>query len=335
MDCGTNECDEDVWDDTALIRAYDKAIAQLREEEQDVAASDINVASSSQSSQSATPNNSKGKKRKKKGKKNKRTRKKWTIGDQCLALYDADGLYYEAIVNFVDSEKYIATVKFSFYHNEENVNFDQLLPLHNKERMNISWNSMSNDNDDKTEEDDNDWNISDICYVYDNKSDIYQQAVINSFTTPSLCHVTFIKSKQKCEVSTSQLHESLPEEENDSTHYNPSHSSSLTDSAMHVPPPPPFFNLPNLTSNLFTKSTNNTNNFNNSNVFPNSLLSCISHDNTGSSVVGDACKEEALSNMLMSWYMSGYHTGYYQGLQHTSKISSSIGQKRKNRHKSR
>lgn len=323
-----NTSDEDVWDDTALVKAYDKAIAQLKEES-------TNVASSSSQSISSPG----GKKRRKKNKKVKNNRKKWKIGEQCLAIFEEDGLYYEAVVITADNVNSTATVKFSYYENEENVVFDQLLPIHNKDRMKVAWN-INTDEEKPDENESNlhnvgDWNVSDICYVFNSKSGTYQQAVINSFTSSKLCHITIIKSNQKSEVNISQLHETLPDEgcNSSSAQYDPHGFHSFPDTPIHLPPPPPFLNLPEFAPHDFGKMES---------VFKNN----ISADEDFSNIqfphipampvlpkdVVTGGKEEALANMLMSWYMSGFHTGYYQGLQYNN---GSYSGKRKNQRRSR
>ncbi|CAL1616064.1 unnamed protein product [Knipowitschia caucasica] len=103
---GTGQSDDsDIWDDTALIKAYDKAVTSFKtalkgekEEEQP------------QHSKKKQP----GKKRKnnKKNQSRKRTNKPpdklWKVGDSCCAYWSEDGQLYAASISSIDEERDIS-----------------------------------------------------------------------------------------------------------------------------------------------------------------------------------------------------------------------------------
>jgi len=84
--------DPDVWDDTALIQEYDRAIKSSRELAR------------------------KRQERTEKGKK-----KDWQIGDACRAVYVEDGEEYEGTIVYKNSMNRSVTVRFHGYNNEEEV----------------------------------------------------------------------------------------------------------------------------------------------------------------------------------------------------------------------
>ena len=351
-----NMSDEDVWDDTALVKAYDKAIAQLREESaqenenenENTMACDNTAGSSGQSCQLYS-----GKKTKKKNRKQRNNRKKWRVGESCLALYQ-DGLYYEASVTAVNHDTCTAVVKFSYYGNEENVSYDKLLLMHNKQRMCVgnrqskddattSLNTSQSTNDDEFNElekkhcPNEKRYVSEICSLLDTKNGTYEKVVINSITSNEVCFVTLINTNVKQEVKLSDLYDNVPI--TDSNTMTNERDSPCDDADVHLPPPlcipddmigapilpPPPPYLPK-----FLPQSNKT--FSNrqfANIRPPHFPPLPNLSDM------DGEKEEALSNMLMSWYMSGYHMGYYQGLQRSDNGNPTTvgGRKGKNKRK--
>ncbi|NP_571266.1 survival motor neuron protein 1 [Danio rerio] len=119
---GTGQSDDsDIWDDTALIKAYDKAVASFK--------------NALKGEDGATPqeNDNPGKKRKnnKKNKSRKRCNaapdKEWQVGDSCYAFWSEDGNLYTATITSVDQEKGTCVVFYTDYGNEEEQNLSDLL----------------------------------------------------------------------------------------------------------------------------------------------------------------------------------------------------------------
>ncbi|XP_056312950.1 survival motor neuron protein 1 [Danio aesculapii] len=119
---GTGQSDDsDIWDDTALIKAYDKAVASFK--------------NALKGEDGATPqeNDNPGKKRKnnKKNKSRKRCNaapdKEWQVGDSCYAFWSEDGNLYAATITSIDQEKGTCVVFYADYGNEEEQKLGDLL----------------------------------------------------------------------------------------------------------------------------------------------------------------------------------------------------------------
>jgi len=291
----THGSGEDPWDDSALIKAYDKAVAQLKGESPP-ASSDANTSI-------VTTDEGKRKKKKKKGKRGNKKVPSWSVGCKCQAIYSEDGLYYPATI--LSLEARTAYVKFDEYGNEEEVAIGGLLPVERKVDLQTSGSErLPQDNLKKQSLNKNlkkvaGWSISDLCYAPCDAD--YEQAVINAFVDSSKCIVTFVKNGRKKETPVCLLQ-------------SKANTWKGMQNSMHQPP-----TTGNATSNFW--SLPQTSQFPGHPSFPpcfpgraNTSIRVppippppiLSSD----SFHGD---EEALANMLMSWYMSGYHTGYYQG----------------------
>lgn len=326
----------DAWDDAELIKAYDKAIADLKTGNSESIVKD----------------------RQRKKKKKKETKATWKVGMKCLAVYSEDGLYYEATILSVN--KGIVYVVFDYYENEEEVEFGNLLPIEEKFHMEVATDSIDyfsfvngggEEHQPLSEESQNqsvdesghmNWHVSDICYVV-NKNSKYEKAVLNAFKSSEVCRVTIIKSNKKKEVNISQLFSYIPVEENKrSKKYSSKHCSCSSNNCIPlslIPPlqiPPPFpatllstpsrlpnqsflnaFSPMNYTDRSYKKGGMNFN-----------IPKCPPLPVVPEDVI--AGNEEALANMLMSWYTSGYHTGYYQGMNNVE--SNSKGVRMRNSH---
>lgn len=114
---------DDMWDDTALIEAYDDAVtvAKTIVENRMYAASDSMNASSSESNSSVQL--------KKGSSKRRQSQKKdaYSVGDNCRCLYSEDGKIYEASVISVNKIG-SCVVRYVGYENEEEVDTSILRP---------------------------------------------------------------------------------------------------------------------------------------------------------------------------------------------------------------
>ncbi|XP_014210289.1 survival motor neuron protein [Copidosoma floridanum] len=112
---GDEPCD-DVWDDTALITAYDKAIGIAKKEAskrmgvefKGTGAVPKKTLSHKQTRQSQAP-------------------RKWCIGSPCRAVYSEDGEIYEAVVTKIFENTGTCIVTFIGYNNKEKVEISSLL----------------------------------------------------------------------------------------------------------------------------------------------------------------------------------------------------------------
>ncbi|KAF3695925.1 Survival motor neuron protein 1 [Channa argus] len=113
--------DSDIWDDTALIKAYDKAVASFK------------TALKGEEEPQVSKNDQYGKKRKnsKKNQSSKRTNaptdKEWQVGDLCSAYWSEDGQLYAATISSIDEKKGTCIVLYAGYGNEEEQKLEDLL----------------------------------------------------------------------------------------------------------------------------------------------------------------------------------------------------------------
>ncbi|XP_066568048.1 survival motor neuron protein 1 isoform X2 [Amia ocellicauda] len=115
---GGGESDNsDIWDDTALIKAYDKAVASFK-----------NALKNEDNPSAKQDQSDTGKKRKsnKKNRSRKRSNsvpdKEWKVGDPCNAVWSEDGKSYLATITSIDHKKGTCIVVYRGYGNEEEQN---------------------------------------------------------------------------------------------------------------------------------------------------------------------------------------------------------------------
>ncbi|XP_029961021.1 survival motor neuron protein 1 [Salarias fasciatus] len=119
---GTGQSDDsDIWDDTALIKAYDKAVASFK------------TALKGEEEPQTFKKNQPGKKRKniKKNQTRKNpnaaSNKEWQVGDTCCAYWSEDGQLYPATISSINEARGTCVVVYTDYGNEEEQNLEDLL----------------------------------------------------------------------------------------------------------------------------------------------------------------------------------------------------------------
>ncbi|EGI61071.1 PREDICTED: survival motor neuron protein isoform X1 [Acromyrmex echinatior] len=110
-----NSENEDIWDDTALIQAYDRAVNLAKEEVAKRIAMDMQAQQTKHKSNVKHLNHI------------RKPLKKWTVGAPCRAVYSVDGEVYEAIISKIHPNSGMCTVKFVGYQNAEKVEINSLL----------------------------------------------------------------------------------------------------------------------------------------------------------------------------------------------------------------
>lgn len=111
--------DSDIWDDTALIKAYDKAVASFKH--------------ALKGEESLECKQLPGKKRKTNIKSSSRKRsnasfcKEWKVGDSCCALWSEDGKLYPARITSIDHKRGTCIVVYTNYGNKEEQHLKDLL----------------------------------------------------------------------------------------------------------------------------------------------------------------------------------------------------------------
>lgn len=104
--------DGNIWDDTALIAAYDKAVGLMKSDA---------VKRNEKSPKSSSVERKTSKEYEKKTKPKTSSPQKWRTGDQCEAIYSEDRRWYSAIVKKVNHDEGTCIVEYADYGNVEEV----------------------------------------------------------------------------------------------------------------------------------------------------------------------------------------------------------------------
>ncbi|XP_045775648.1 survival motor neuron protein isoform X3 [Maniola jurtina] len=108
---GGEENDNDIWDDCKLNNAYDKALSMANIEVAKRLAMSTNTEANDSTPKNPIPNVTPAKTKKK-------NKNKWKAGMNCRAVYEEDGIEYEAIVTRIINDKE-CVVRFLGYENSE------------------------------------------------------------------------------------------------------------------------------------------------------------------------------------------------------------------------
>ncbi|XP_054571159.1 survival motor neuron protein isoform X2 [Eptesicus fuscus] len=141
--------DSDIWDDTALIKAYDKAVASFKHALKN---GDISEASNKPK---GTPKRKPAKKNKSQKKNTTTPLKQWKVGDKCSAIWSEDGCIYPATIASVDFKRETCVVVYTGYGNREEQNLSDLLSPTSDVANNIEQNAQENESQISTDESEN------------------------------------------------------------------------------------------------------------------------------------------------------------------------------------
>uniref|UniRef100_A0A8D2ATP8 Survival motor neuron protein n=1 Tax=Sciurus vulgaris TaxID=55149 RepID=A0A8D2ATP8_SCIVU len=134
--------DSDIWDDTALIKAYDKAVASFGKH----ALKNGDICETSDKPKS-TPRRKPVKKNKSQKKNATTPLKQWKVGDKCSAIWSEDGCIYPATIASVDFKRETCIVIYTGYGNREEQNLSDLLSPTSEVANNIEQNAQENENE--------------------------------------------------------------------------------------------------------------------------------------------------------------------------------------------
>ncbi|KAM7075918.1 survival of motor neuron protein-like isoform 1-T1 [Ciconia maguari] len=122
---GTGQSDDsDVWDDTALIKAYDKAVASFKNALKNGECSEP----SDKQEQRLGMKRKNNKKNRNRKKSNTVPLKQWKVGDSCNAVWSEDGNVYLATIASINQKRGTCVVTYTGYGNQEEQNLSELLP---------------------------------------------------------------------------------------------------------------------------------------------------------------------------------------------------------------
>ncbi|NXT28321.1 SMN protein, partial [Syrrhaptes paradoxus] len=141
---GTGQSDDsDVWDDTALIKAYDKAVASFKNALKNGECSEP----SDKQEQRLGMKRKNNKKNKNRKKSNTVPLKQWKVGDSCNAVWSEDGNVYLATIASINQKRGTCVVTYMGYGNQEEQNLCDLLPPASDETVGGMGNSGDNENE--------------------------------------------------------------------------------------------------------------------------------------------------------------------------------------------
>ncbi|NXK55350.1 SMN protein, partial [Chauna torquata] len=135
--------DSDVWDDTALIKAYDKAVASFKNALKNGECSEP----SDKQEQRLGMKRKNNKKNRNRKKSNTVPLKQWKVGDSCNAVWSEDGNVYLATIASINQKRGTCVVTYTGYGNKEEQNLSDLLPPASDETVNKMGNSGENENE--------------------------------------------------------------------------------------------------------------------------------------------------------------------------------------------
>uniref|UniRef100_W5MZX9 Survival of motor neuron 1, telomeric n=1 Tax=Lepisosteus oculatus TaxID=7918 RepID=W5MZX9_LEPOC len=142
--------DSDIWDDTALIKAYDKAVASFK----NALKSEDNTELPKKGKSPAGKKRKSNKKSKSRKKNNAIPDKEWKIGDSCISVWSEDGIAYPATIKSVDHEKGTCIVVYTDYGNEEEQSLLDLQSQNSEEEVEMGNAAQENDPEFSTDDSD-------------------------------------------------------------------------------------------------------------------------------------------------------------------------------------
>ncbi|NXB88062.1 SMN protein, partial [Vidua chalybeata] len=141
---GTGQSDDsDIWDDTALIKAYDKAVASFKNALKNGECSEP----SDKQEQRLVIKRKNHKKNRNRNKSNTAPLKQWKVGDSCSAVWSEDGNLYLATIASINQKRGTCVVTYTGYGNQEEQNLSDLLPPASNETVNGMGHSGENENE--------------------------------------------------------------------------------------------------------------------------------------------------------------------------------------------
>ncbi|XP_027519458.1 survival motor neuron protein isoform X5 [Corapipo altera] len=141
---GTGQSDDsDIWDDTALIKAYDKAVASFKNALKNGECSEP----SDKQEKCMVIKRKNHKKNRNRKKSNTAPLKQWKVGDSCSAVWSEDGNLYLATIASINQKRGTCVVTYTGYGNQEEQNLSDLLPPASDETVNGTGNSGENENE--------------------------------------------------------------------------------------------------------------------------------------------------------------------------------------------
>ncbi|NWU42853.1 SMN protein, partial [Hylia prasina] len=136
--------DSDIWDDTALIKAYDKAVASFKNALKN---GECSEPSDKVEEERLVVKRKNHKMNRKKNTSNAAPLKQWKVGDSCSAVWSEDGNLYLATIASINQKRGTCVVTYTGYGNQEEKNLSDLFPPSSDETVNEMGHSGENGNE--------------------------------------------------------------------------------------------------------------------------------------------------------------------------------------------
>ncbi|XP_041086162.1 survival motor neuron protein-like [Polyodon spathula] len=331
------EVGESFCEDTALVKAYDKAVKPLQSApamEREGCHMHVNVTGESEGDNETKKEEEKG------------TEAQWQVGWRCCAVWSEDGLVYPAVVRKLLPDRGRCVVRFEGYGNEEEQDLSALLPAQDSEPINPTHTQDSEPSvlTHTTEPESGQWQVGwRCCAVWSEDGLVYPAVVRKLLPDRGRCVVRFDGYGNEEEQDLSAL---LPAQ--DSEPINPTYTQDSE------PPGPTHTTDPQLQPELQEEDDEDESRpeslkpvkkekakkqgracpeLNHASSPPFPFPPPMPPGYSGGPIflplppppppppaftfhgAADEIDVDSLSSMLLSWYLCGYHTGFHLGLQ--------------------
>ncbi|XP_071436437.1 survival of motor neuron protein-like isoform X2 [Pithys albifrons albifrons] len=276
---GTGQSDDsDMWDDTALIKAYDKAVASFKNALKNGECSEP----SDKQEQRLVIKRKNHKKNRNRKKSNTASSKQWKVGDSCNAVWSEDGNLYPATIASINQKRGTCVVTYTGYGNQEEQNLSDLLPAASHETTEADGRNES------------------ISLLPELSMEEREGTTGNSPVKDNIAK----RNENETPYSTDESEKSSqsPRNKNNCT------KARFSPQNIRFPTPPPVPGLGRPGSKFKTPPSFLS-------CWPPPFPAGPPLIPPPPPMTPDSAEDdEALGSMLIAWYMSGYHTGYYLGL---------------------
>jgi len=274
---------ENIWDDTALIKAYDEAVSSFKSKLLSENGAGTGKGKTSTATKKAA---------------SKEGAARWKSGDRCQAAWTEDGVIYDAEILWISSNKR-ARVRYIPYGNEEEHPLSSLLPAGFSAVPVVSY--------DEVEE------VDDVesCVSHEASStpEESESGLGSGLTWNQQLRATLPSNWLGANHARANT-----------SHTTAAHHAAATASAAAPIPQmaaPGAFPSPQLSHQSAGRSRGNAAEPTSIPMTPPPIMPQLPRG----VAAGDDSENTALYSMLMSWYMSGYHTGYYQAKRDSSQTT--------------
>ncbi|NXL37732.1 SMN protein, partial [Glaucidium brasilianum] len=120
--------DSDVWDDAALIKAYDKAVASFKSALKNGECSEHSDRQEQRLGMTRKNNKRNRNRKRRYTVPSRQATSPWKVGDSCNAVWSEDGNLYLATIAAINQKRGTCVVTYTGYGNQEEQNLSDLLP---------------------------------------------------------------------------------------------------------------------------------------------------------------------------------------------------------------